>query len=52
MFHTWEYCTWGKQDIDEEGAPQALELTSGGTAAPVGEQRSVRMGSPLPGKLT
>lgn len=43
---------WGEQDIDEEGNPQTLELTSGGTAAPAGEQHSVRTGSPLPGQVT
>lgn len=54
-FHTWEYRsahTWGEQDVDEEGAAQALELTAAGIAARAQEQYSVRTGSHLPGQVT
>lgn len=55
MANTWERGSahsWGEADIDEEGAPQALELTPAGTAAPAQEQNSVRMGPHLPGQAT
>lgn len=53
-FHTWEYRsahTWGEQDVDEEGAAPALELTAAGIAVRAQEQHSARTGSRLPGQV-